>query len=135
MLEVKNKHAEIWRLINSVRDWKNAKWGIIKEKSKEDRIKLKIGTGTYSTYWEMKDRDPVKVLEGLKIEDEYFIEVELELVKIDLNAEKETGPDNIQPEILKRWHLDAIILKFPKRLLHENVKPKQLPEIDMIPVQ
>lgn len=53
MLEVKNKHAEIWRLINSVRDWKNAKWGIIKEKSKEDRIKLKIGTGTYSTYWEM----------------------------------------------------------------------------------
>lgn len=97
MLEAKNKHAEIWRLINSVRDWENSKWGIIKEKSKEDRIKLKIGTGTYSTYWEMKDRDPVKVLEGLKIEDGYFTEVELELVKIDLKAGKQTGPDIIQP--------------------------------------
>ena len=69
-----------------------------------------------------------------RIDDGNFTKNELCLVKESLKEGKQSGPDNIPPEVLKRCDLDEIILDFANNLLEKNEKPMQWSEIDMKPL-
>ena len=47
---------------------------------------------------------------------------------------QQSGPDNVPPEVIKRYDLDDIIIDFANRLLNEDVKPKQWSEINILPI-
>ena len=70
----------------------------------------------------------------LHIKDSNFTIEELESVKKHLKDGKQTGPDNIPTEVLKRCDLDDIIIEYANRLLNEDMKPKQWSEIDILPL-
>lgn len=54
----------------------------------------------------IESEDLVMMLDGLQIEDGDFIAREMELTKKNLREGKQSGPDNIPPEVLKRCDLD-----------------------------
>ena len=59
---------------------------------------------------------------------------ELQKAKGSLKDGKQSGPDNIPPEVIKRCSLDDILLDFANKLLKHNLKPRQWSEIDMLPI-
>ena len=136
----KNRHGESWKLINKITNRKTSKQGIIKGNSREERIKK------WYTYFcnllgkdqaesnNKNEEDLDKVFHNLQIEDSDFTIEELESVKKHLQDGKQTGPDNIPTEVLKRCDLDDIILEYANRLLNEDMKPKQWSEIDILPL-
>ncbi|CAI9732056.1 Hypothetical predicted protein [Octopus vulgaris] len=109
-----------WRLINSITGCKG--------KSKDERIKK-----WYTHFYNLLGKDPkvdseteneelAKILDSLQIEDEGFTKQKIERASSNLKEGKQTGPDNIPPEILKRCDLDDIILD---KLQNDKVKPEQ----------
>ena len=54
--------------------------------------------------------------------------------KMSLRDGKQSGPDDIPPEVWKYCDLDDILLEFTNGLLNKNEKPSQWSEIDLIPV-
>ena len=138
--DARSKHGESWRLINTITGRKAAKKEIIKGKSKEDRI-----NNWYTHFHNLLGKDPdvegrietedlAGILDDLKIEDGNFTARELQLAKKNLKEGKQSGPENISPEVLKRCDLDDIILEFANKLLNDNVKREQWSEIDMLPL-
>ncbi|XP_029638045.1 uncharacterized protein LOC115213251 [Octopus sinensis] len=132
--DTKCKHRESWRLINSI------KQGIIKGKSKDEGIK-KWSTHFYELLGkelevdsETENEELAKILDGLQIEDGDFTKQEIERATSNLKEGKQTGPDNIPPEVLKICDLDNIILEFANKLLNDNVKPEQWSKIDSLPL-
>ena len=134
----RSKHGESWKLIDKITGRKNGKQGIIKGKTKEERI-----TNWYNHFKELLGKEPEKtkqevtieqVLQNLSIEDGDFTDEELRKAKNTLRDGKQSGPDIIPPEVVKRCDFDSIILEFANNLLRKGEKPKQWSEIDMIPV-
>ena len=70
----------------------------------------------------------------MNIEEGDFTISELQKAKGNLKDGKQSGPDNIPPEVIKRCSLDDILLDFANKLLKHNLKPRQWSEIDMLPV-
>ena len=139
--DARSKHGESWKLINNITGRKTVKRGIIKGNSTEERIKkwynhfhnlLCKEIATVGS--EEEDSDLDKVLYELQIEDGDFTKLELKAAIKRLRDGKQSGPDNIPPEVLKRCELENIILEFANRLLNEEVKPKQWSEIDLLPL-
>ena len=60
------------------------------------------------------------ILQGLQIEDGDFTKEEIEQVKRQMREGKQSGPDHISPEVIKRCDLDDIILHFANKLLNGN---------------
>ena len=138
--DTKNRPGESWRLINEISGRKTTKQGMIKGNSKEVRIK-----NWYKHFCNLlgkdqpqsnisEEEDLEKVFHELNIEDGDFTIEELKKVKQHMREGKQTGPDNIPSEVLKRCDLDEIILEFANRLLKEDVKPKQWSEVDILPL-
>ena len=65
------------------------------------------------------------VIEGLHRPTGPFSICELERAKSKIVEEKAAGPDNIPPEVIKRFDLDDIILDFANSLLIRGDKPNQ----------
>ena len=96
----KSKHGESWKLINKITGRKEGKQGIVKGKSKEERIQK-----WFSHFQNLLGKDPVRteteeveiepVLQGLNIEDGNFTMEELEKAKKSLKDGKQAGPNNI----------------------------------------
>ena len=59
---------------------------------------------------------------------------ELRKAKKCLKDGKQSGPDDIPPEVWKYCDLDDILLDFANSLLNKSEKPDQWSEIDLIPV-
>ena len=135
----KSKHGESWKLINKITGRKEGKQGIVKGKSKEERIQK-----WYTHFKDLLGKDPVRteaeedeidpVLQGLLIEDGNFTIEELEKAKKSLKDGKQAGPDNIPPEILKNCDFNDIILELANNLLNHLDKPRQWSEINLVPV-
>ncbi|CAI9723173.1 Hypothetical predicted protein [Octopus vulgaris] len=128
-------------LINSeyITGRKVAKQGIIKGKSRDERIKK-----WYTRFYNLLRKDPevdsetekeelAKIFDSLQVGDKDFTKHEIERSTSNLKEEKQTGPDNISPEVLKRCDLDDVILEFANKLLNDNVKPEQWSELDLLP--
>ena len=133
----KSKHGESWKLIDKITGRRSGKQGIIKGKTKEERI-----TNWFNHFRNLLGKDPgdtdedtsiEQVLQNLSIQDGDFTSEELLKAKKTLRDGKQSGPDNIPTEVVKRCDLDSIILDFANDLL-KGEKPKQWSEIDMIPV-
>ena len=137
----RNRHKESWHLINSISGIKSTKQGIIKGSSHEERLKK-----WYDYFQNLLGKVPIipdenigtylpSILDSLDITDTEFTNEELQFAKKSIKEGKSSGPDNIAPEILKRCYLDEPILYFANKLLIEGMKPKQLSEIDLLPIQ
>ena len=105
--DVRSKHAERWRLINNITGRKAAKREIIKGNSREERIKKWYEDFTSEGRVEEKLD---KVLHNLQIDDTDFTIQEIQAVKKRICEGKQSGSDNIPPEVLKRCDLEDIIL-------------------------
>ena len=134
----KSRHGESWKLINRISGRKIGRQGILKGKTKEDRLK-----SWHKHFESLLGKDPVRageeteidpVLQDILIEDENFTHEELQKAKKSLRDGKQAGPDNIPPEVLKYCDLDDILLEFANDLLNKKVKPKQWSEINLIPI-
>ena len=129
----KSKHGESWKLINKITGRKVGKQGIVKGKSKEERLQK-----WFTHFQSLLGKDPVRtdteeaeiepVLQGLLIEDGDFTLGELKKVKKSLKDGKQAGPDNIPPEVLKCCDFDDIILELANNLLNHLDKPRKWSE-------
>ena len=63
-----------------------------------------------------------------------FDEEEYESAKKVITEEKNPGEDGIPPEVLKRWQLDDIIIKFCNDALLPGRKPAQWSTLNLIPI-
>ena len=133
-----SRHGESWKLINKITGRKDGKQGIIKGKTKEERVQK-----WYTHFQSLLGKDPVRseeeqeidpVLQDLGIEDGNFTLEELLKAKKSLRDGKQAGPDNIPPEVLKCCDFDQIILDFANKLISSMDKPQQWSEINLIPV-
>ena len=124
-----SKHGESWNLINKITGRKVGKQGIIKGTSKEERVQK-----WYAHFQSLLGKDPVRseeeeeilpVLHDLHIEDGNFTKEELLKAKKSLRDGKQTGPDNIPPEVFEYCDLDEIILEFANKLISTMDKPHQ----------
>ena len=74
------------------------------------------------------------VIEGLHRPTGPFSICELERAKSKIVEGKAAGPDNIPPEVIKRFDLDDIILDFANSLLIRGDKPNQWSSSNIIPI-
>lgn len=68
----------------------------------------------------------------LAMEDRDCTKEEVERATSSLKEGKQSGTDDIPPEVLNRCDLVIIILEFTNKLLNDNVKPKQWFEIYLL---
>ena len=135
-----SKHRRSWKLINKISGRKSARQGIIKGKNKEERIAKWFDHFSNLLGSQQVSHDPEdEHIEAVftdppRIDDGNFTKNELKPVKESLKEGKQTGSDNIPPEVLKRCDLDEIILDFANNLLEKNEKPMQWSEIDLKPL-
>ena len=132
------KHGESWKLINEISGRKSAKTGIIKGKSKEERLDK-----WYSHFKDLLGKEPTvegqldeivhPILSSLGISDTPFTREEYVVVKKSLVEGKQSGPDEIPPEVWKRCDLDDILLGYANKLL-EGEKPDQWSENNLLPI-
>ena len=108
---------------------KNAKKGIIKGKSKSERLskwhdyfKSLLGDEPVVTNLE---ENIETVFESLDIPDGPFTMEEYQQVKRKISNGKAAGPDGIPPEVFKLTNIDDIILEFANDLLNNLDKPEQ----------
>lgn len=134
------QHAESWKLINKISGRKTTKKGIIKGKSKEDRIK-----SWYKHFSELLGSEPkipendaeeeiTNVFNNLNIATGPFTMNEYQEVKRRLKTGKSAGEDGIVSEVLKYCDLDDIILKYANQLIINGEKPQQWSDINIIPL-
>ena len=112
---------------------------MIKGSSKEERVKnwfdhFKNLLGKTDDLNETEDEVIDKVLTGLNINDSKFTISELVAAKKSMKDGKQSGPDDMAPEVIKRCDLAIILLDFVNKLIEHQVKPKQWSEIDMLPL-
>ena len=138
-VEAANNSRESWKLINRISGRKTTKQGIIKAKTKEERVRKWFHH--FSTLLsddpndQQNDEEELEpVLQDMNIEEGDFTTSELQKAKGSLKDGKQSGPDNIPPEVIKRCSLYNILLDFANNLLKHNLKPRQWSEIDMLPV-
>jgi hypothetical protein len=112
----KSRHGESWKLINHITGRKSAKKGIIKGKSKQERL-----NSWYKHFSELLGKEPVvtdadedipKIFDILNISTEDFTKEEYQDVKKRLKDNKSADPDGITAEILKRCEFDVIMLEY-----------------------
>ena len=127
--DANSKHGMSWRLINEITGRKNAKKGIIKGKSKSERLskwhdyfKSLLGDEPVVTNLE---ENIETVFESLDIPDGPFTMEEYQQVKRKISNGKAAGPDGIPPEVFKLTNIDDIILEFANNLLNNLDKPEQ----------
>ena len=135
----KSKHGESWKLINSLTGRKIGRQGILKGKTKEDRLnswhkhfQSLLGKEPVRAEEEHTEMDPV--LQNIHVEDGNFTLEELKKAKKSLKDGKQAGPDNIPPEVLKNCDFDDILLEFANDLLDKKEIPRQWSEINLIPI-
>jgi len=125
----KSRHGESWKLINHITGRKSAKKGIIKGKSKQERL-----NSWYKHFSELLGKEPVvtdadedipKIFDILDISTEDFTQEEYQDVKKRLKENKSADPDGITAEILKRCEFDDIILEYANCVLNTGQKPAQ----------
>ena len=58
----------------------------------------------------------------------------MEKAKLKVKEGKQSGPDNIPPEVPKRCNLDDVILSFANKLLMDGEKPDQWSKSNIIPI-
>ena len=120
-----SKHSKCWKLINEITGRKNTKKGIIKAKSKEDRVKIwyehfkkLLGSDRKGDENILVNTDLNLVLnETHNIAITAFTLEEYRKVTDNLKDGKAAGPDDISPEILKYCKFDDIILNFANNIL------------------
>ena len=136
--DVRAQHAESWKIINQISGRKAAKKGIIKGKSKEERI-----SSWYQHFSQLLGKVPVindpreefpTVFSNLDIKTGPFTMKEYQEVKRKLKTGKLPGSDGIPPEVLKYCNLDKIILDFANELMINNEKPQQWSDVDINPL-
>ena len=125
-------------VINEISGRKVAKTGIIKGNSKEERLDK-----WYSHFKDLLGKEPTvegeldeivhPILRSLGISDQPFTQEEYEVVKKSLVEGKQSGPDEIPPEVWKRCELDDILLGYANKLL-EGEKPDQWSENNLLPI-
>ena len=127
--DANSKHGMSWRLINEITGRKDAKKGIIKGKSKSERLtkwhdyfKGLLGDEPVVTN---REEDIETVFEPLNIHDGPFTMEEYQQVKRKISNGKAAGPDGIPPEVFKLTNIDDIILEFANNLLNNFDKPEQ----------
>ena len=137
--DARAQHAESWRIINQISGRKNTKKGIIKGKSKEDRI-----NSWYKHFSQLLGNEPnipnnnadeeiTPVFTDLNIRTGAFTMEEYQDVKRKLKTGKSAGADGIPPEVLKYCDLNETILEFANNLLLNEEKPQQWSDINIIP--
>ena len=134
-----SKHGESWKLINEITGRMCAQKGILKRKSKDDRVKQ-----WHSYFCNLLGKEPTidgeipstipQIIEDLDIYTGPFTIQEFQTVKKALVEGKTAGPDGIAPEVLKRCDLDDIILGFANDLIGNGNKPDQWSTVDIIPL-
>ena len=128
-----SKHSKCWKLINEITGRKNTKKGIIKAKSKEDRVKIwyehfkkLLGSDRKGDENILVNTDLNLVLnETHNIAITAFTLEEYRKVTDNLKDGKAAGPDDISPEILKYCKFDDIILNFANNILFLQETPAQ----------
>ena len=138
------RHGESWKIINKITGRKTAKKSMIKGKTKEERVetwfkhfKSLLGkkNDTDGSDEEEEEEDIGKVLDNLDIDDGPFSQSELQKAKKSLKRGKQTGSDNIAPEVLQSCNFDDILLSFANSLMvDDGEKPQQWSDIDLIPL-
>ena len=78
--------------------------------------------------------DLEKVLHNLDTDDGPFSMSKLKKAKERLKNGKQTGSDNVAPEVLDTCDLDDIILGFANGLIVDGQKPQQWSDIDLTPL-
>ena len=139
------RHGESWKIINKITGRKTAKKSMIKGKTKEERVETwlnhfktllgkKDDDGDNKEEEEDEEMDLEKVLNNLDIDDGLFSLSELQKAKKNMKKGKQTGSDNISPEVLQSCDFDDILLSFANRLMVDGQKPQQWSDIDLIPL-
>ena len=132
------RHGQSWRLINEISGRKGAKRGLIKGNSKEDRRKLCYDhfNNLLGKRPEIPDEDEeddiLPGLEDLGINNKPFMISELLKAEKSQCDVKAVGPDDIQPDVIKRCDFNEIILTFANKLIVDGLKPVQWSENDLI---
>ena len=127
-----NKNQESWKLINEITGRKTTKRAILKGRNKEERVK-----NWYGYFKELLDKAPKIINENenintildeneLNIKTGPFTNSEYENVRKQIKKNKATGPDGINPKVLKRCEISDIIISFANKILINNEKPTQL---------
>ena len=108
------RHGKSWKIINNISGRNISKSGILKGKSKEERV-----NNWYKHFSQLLGKEPViedededilPVFNNLKYKIGPFDIDEYQLAKKRLREGKAAGPDEIPPEVLKRCNIDEIIL-------------------------
>ena len=133
------RHRECWKLINRITGRKSSRTGIIKAKSKEERI-----SKWFNHFSNLLGKEPIvtsdpleeipQIIQNVEVEDTPFTIEEYQAVKKTLRSGKASGPDNISADILKYCNFDNTILSFANKLISDGVIPNQWSEFDLIPL-
>ena len=129
MAHVNSKHGQSWRLINDISGRKTSAKGQLKDDTQKERVKnwfnhFKNLLGSPPDI-DDEEEEITPVLEELDIKTGPFDQEEYEKAKKSLVEGKSCGEDGIQPEVLKRCDMDAIILSFCNNALVKGEKPSQ----------
>ena len=128
-----SKHSKCWKLINEITGRKNTKKGIIKAKSKDDRVNIWYEHFKKLLGSERKDDTNISINPDLNLDlsETHDIRItaftleEYRKVTNNLKDGKAAGPDDISPEILKYCTFDDIILNFANNILTLQETPAQ----------
>ena len=134
------KHRLSWKLVNQISGRKNARKGMLKGKSKTDKLQKwyqhfsnLLGKVTPPVN-NIEQQNFQPILKDLQINDAEFTLEDVEEAKKSLKCGKAAGPDGIPSDSLKLCNLDDIILKFSNELLLNQQKPLQWSIINLVPV-
>ena len=138
MAHVNSKHGQSWRLINDISGRKASAKGQLKGDTQKERVKnwfnhFKNLLGSPPDI-DDEEEEITPVLEELDIKTGPFDQEEYEKAKKSLVEGKSCGEDGIQPEVLKRCDMDAIILSFCNNALVKGEKPSQWSVLNIVPI-
>ena len=135
----KSQHGESWKLINEISGRKTSKKAILKDKSQEERIKawhihFSNQLGKEPVTNNAGEEEITTVLHQLNIKTGPFTVKEYQAMKRKLKEDKTLGSGGISTEALKHCDFDGIIIKYANKLLIDQEKPDQWPDIHIIPL-
>ena len=132
------QHKAAWDLVNEISGRRTARKGQIRGETQNERLQ-----SWYSHFQQLLGNPPVitdekevidNVFPEFDIRTDAFDQEEYENAKKVITEGKSPGEDEIPPEVLKRCHLDDIILKFCNDALIYGKKPEQWSMLNLIPI-
>ena len=132
------QHKAAWDLINEISGRRTARQGQIKGETQSERLH-----SWHSHFQQLLGNPPIITNEDEPIEQVHqefdmrtdpFDQEEYEAAKKVITEGKSAGDDEITPEVLKRCHLDDIILHFCNGALVHGRTPEQWSILNLIPI-